>query len=265
MTILEAGPEARRELLLQRLDEIGRSLAHAVGALALLGLGSSGLDTARLDEYSDLDFFVIVQSGFKPAFLDSLSWLEAVHPIAFAFRNTDDGWKLLFNDEIFCEMAVFTPDELAEVPFEPGRIIWKVDGLEASTLQPPASRSQPPPRTVEWLLGEALTNLYVGLCRYQRGEKLSAQRFIQGYAVDRVIELAGMLAAPSVLPADAFVGERRFESRFPQVARRLPEFIQGYERSPESARAILAFLEGHFEVNLSLKNAIQARIEGLQR
>ena len=39
-------------------------------------------------------------------------------------------------------------------------------------------------------LGEALTNLYVGMAREKRGEKLSAMRFIQGYAVDRLLELA---------------------------------------------------------------------------
>jgi hypothetical protein len=44
----------------------------------------------------------------------------------------------------------------------------------------PVGQRKPP--TVEWLLGEALTCLYVGLCRYHRGEKLSAQLFIQHYA-----------------------------------------------------------------------------------
>jgi hypothetical protein len=47
--------------LLYRLDEIGKSLEKSGHALALIGLGSVGLELERLDQYSDLDFFVIVQ------------------------------------------------------------------------------------------------------------------------------------------------------------------------------------------------------------
>ena len=97
----------KRELLLRRLDEIASSLQRTDGALALLGLGSVGLETERLDEYSDLDFFVVVRDGCKAAFIESLGWLERVRPIAFAYRNTPDGHKALFDDGVFCEFAVF--------------------------------------------------------------------------------------------------------------------------------------------------------------
>jgi len=40
--------------LLTRLDNIGRDLAQSDHALALLGLGSVGLELDRLDAYSDL-------------------------------------------------------------------------------------------------------------------------------------------------------------------------------------------------------------------
>jgi hypothetical protein len=52
------------------------------------------------------------------------------------------------------------------------------------------------------------------------------------------------------------MNERRFEARFPGIAAALPDFIQGYERSRESARAILNFLEQHFEINAAMKQAI---------
>jgi len=50
--------------------------------------------------------------------------------------------------------------------------------------------------------------------------------------------------------------ERRYEERFPGVAAHLPEFIQGYDRSPESAYAILIFLDQHFAVNPAIKARI---------
>jgi hypothetical protein len=109
---------------------------------------------------------------------------------------------------------------------------------------------------VDWLIGEALTNLYVGLCRYHRGEKLSAQRLVQHYAVDRLLELAALVEKEKPLPRDIFANERRFERRFPALAEELPHFIQGYERTRESARAILHWLEGHFEINRAMAQAV---------
>ena len=59
--------------------------------------------------------------------------------------------------------------------------------------------------------------------------------------------------------ADQFVVERSFEQRFPHMASHLPTFVQGYERSVDSARAILAFLQAHFQINTALAREIEAR------
>jgi hypothetical protein len=246
---------AHKELLLQRLDEIGRSLERTGRALALIGLGSVGVELARLDEYSDLDFYVIAQDGRKGELIDDLGWLSAVHPVAYAFRNTVDGYKALFEDGVFCEFAVFTVDELESIPSAEGRVVWHVPGFDRALARPhelPAAE----PRSADWLLGEALTNLYVGLGRYRRGEKLSAFRFVQGFAVDRVLELARLLERESPAFRDAFAPERRFEQRFPETARALPTFLQGYDATPESALAILDYLTRHFDVNPSIDAAI---------
>jgi hypothetical protein len=114
-------------------------------------------------------------------------------------------------------------------------------------------------RTVEWCVGEALTNLYVGMQRYRRGERLAAMFLVQCYAVTRVAELSAHIETPAAGDADAFAAERRFEARFPHITAQVASFAQGYERTPESARAILAFLDAHFDVNA----AIQAEIERL--
>jgi lincosamide nucleotidyltransferase B/F len=246
-----------KERLLQRLEDIGRSVAGTSNSLALIGLGSVGAELDRLDAYSDLDFFVIVKPGYKQVYLDDLSWLASIGPIAYCFSNTADGYKLLYQDGVFCEFAVFEEAELAAIPFAEGRIIWKAAGVDEAISRPVRPVGQGEPRTVEWLLGEALTCLYVGLCRYHRGEKLSAQRFIQHHAVDRVLELVEMEQSTAVLPPrDPFAVERRYEQRFPDTAVHLPAFVQGYERSCESARALLAFLDQHFAVNGELKARI---------
>ncbi|HEY5769444.1 MAG TPA: hypothetical protein VIS71_06325 [Terrimicrobium sp.] len=181
---------SKQDLLISRLDEIGFSLARSNKALALIGLGSVGIELDRLDAYSDLDFFAVVEAGFKGEFLDSLAWLSSICPIAYCFRNTRDGYKLLFQDGVFCEFAVFEEPELREIPFAPGRIIWKKEGASDALAMPRMIRDVPGEWSPEWLVGEALTNLYVGLSRFHRGEKLSAMRLIQCHAVDRILELS---------------------------------------------------------------------------
>jgi hypothetical protein len=246
--------------LLERLEAIGQSVAGTGRGLAVIGLGSVGAELDRLDAYSDLDFFVIVRPGAKRNFLDSLFWLEDTAPVAYAFMNTPDGYKLLFEDGIFAEMAVFEADELARIPFTGGRFIWKDPDFELPVSlagnQLPAAQSA---HSVEWLVNEALTNLYIGLGRYQRGEKLSAVRFIQGHALDRVLELASLIEEASTTQSDPFDPARRFERSFPEMAVLLPQFMPGYEESPAAARAILTFLDRHFDVNPAIKKAILER------
>jgi len=246
-----------RELLIQRLKAIARSVAASEHVCALIGLGSAGVEWDRLDDYSDLDFFVIVDVGFKQRYIENLDWLHSVHPVAYHFRNTPDGHKLLFADGVFCEFAVFEAAELSRVPFAQGRVVWKRSGVDDAICVPPSSTAGPQARDVEWLLGEALTNLYVGLCRYHRGEKLSAERLVQHYAVDRLLELAPIVENETPLPHDTFSNERRIERRFPALAKLLPVFVQGYERTRESAQAILQWLEEHFETNRAMARAVR--------
>jgi hypothetical protein len=253
------GKMDKKQHLLTRLDEIGQSLERSGQGVALIGLGSVGIELNRLDEYSDLDFFVIVAEGCKWQFIANLDWLSEICPIAYCFQNSVDGYKLLFADGIFCEFAVFEQPELAQIPFAAGRVIWKRPEVEAG-IALPHSGEKPPhtPAITEWLVGEALTNLYVGLGRDRRGEKLSASRFIQGYAVDRIMDLAERIWPEQPAWKDQFAHERRIEQRFPELANELPNFMQGYARNIESAEAILTFFERHFEVNPALGEAIRA-------
>lgn len=243
--------------LLVRLDEIGESLAQSGHALALIGLGSVGEELHRLDEHSDLDFFVIVEAGYKRRYIENLEWLSRIAPIAYHFLNTPDGYKLFFADGIFCEFAVFELQELADIPFAPGRTVWRREDAPETIHHPVKEPLRAERRTMEFLVGEAVTNLYVGMGRDKRGEKLSAMRFIQGYAVDRLLELSEYIEPGQDVSRDIFASERRFEARHPSVACELPVWMQGYERNREAALAILSFLERHFEINKAMADAVR--------
>lgn len=244
--------------LLARLDAIGDSLQATGNALALIGLGSVGLERERIDAYSDLDFFVIAKEGCKQAFLADLAWLSCLAPIAYAFQNSVDGYKAFYADGIFCEFAIFERAELVSIPFSRGRIVWKAADVDENIAIP--VRSAPPleRKPIEWLVGEALTNLFVGVGRDRRGEKLAALRLIQSFAVDRVLELMEHLETAQASERDEWAPERRYEQRYPTTAQVLPTFMQGYERNRESASAILAFLEQHVSVNSMMAQAIRA-------
>ena len=246
----------KSEQLLNRLDDIGKSLSGKKDALALIGLGSVGIELNRLDQFSDLDFFAIVKAGSKSHYLENLNWLTEIAPVAYYFANTPDGYKLLYEDGVFCEFAVFDEDELIKVVFSPGRVIWKAMGISDNIGIPKRSIERKQKPSTEWLIGEAITNLYVGLSRDRRGEKLSAMRFIQSYAVDRILELSEKTEVVESMAGDEFNIERRYEQRFPTMARLLPELLQGYERNRESALAVLSYLDRNFEINPAMKQAV---------
>ncbi len=166
--------------LLRRLDEMALRLQADTSVLALLALGSVGRDVHRLDEHSDLDFFVITDD--KQRLLDDVSWLGG--PIEWLHRNTSDGYKALVAG-IYHEFAVFTPEELPAIPFAPGRVVWARPGFDVSLLTP----VMVPPPSVEWLVDEVLSNLFVGLHRWLRGERLAAMQMVQGEALANALRM----------------------------------------------------------------------------
>jgi hypothetical protein len=241
-----------RERLLLGLDGIAASLASRPQALALLALGSCGVETDRLDDFSDLDFFIIVEESAKQDFIESLDWLTSGSPIVFAHRNTRDGCKTLDQDGVFCEFAVFHPAELKHIPFAPGRLVWARDGFDAGVLQPQNNHSQ---THKQWLCNEAYCNILIGLKRYLRGEKLSAWRCI---AVD-----AGELVCKAVYSreqADAFNPWRRLEMTDPNLATQIQVLLDGQDLR-KMVRALLVLLDGLGTPPLALIQQINLHLD----
>jgi hypothetical protein len=107
------------ERLLQRLDDLGAALADRGDVVALIALGSVGVDRDRLDDHSDLDFFVIVDDDARQRYLDSIDWLEELSPVAFSFPNTVDGRKVLFADGSTASTPFSPSPESPRAPHRP--------------------------------------------------------------------------------------------------------------------------------------------------
>ncbi|WP_235193420.1 hypothetical protein [Exiguobacterium sp. AB2] len=236
----------RRNDLLERMEEIGRAVAEYDGTLMLLALGSIGLETDRLDEYSDLDFFLIVEDGQKGRFIDNLDWLE-VAPLAYQFQNTKDGHKVMYADGIYAEFAVFDLPEMPSIAYTPGRIVWQRDEALEAFATP---KIVTPATDVSHCYEEALTNLYVGLLRERRGERLAGFELIQVAAVTNVLKANGEASDP-------FNPTRRVEVQHPEMIVFLEQAVLGYGRSVEAAEAILAYIAERHPVNATLKQEIE--------
>lgn len=252
-------------VLQDRLASLAQVLSARDDALALLALGSVGIETGRLDAWSDLDFFVIVRDGAKGRYVGTLDWLAAACPLVWHYQNTVDGHKALMADGVFCEFAVFETDELSRIPYAPGRFIWRrseVDEALACAKQPLPAR-----HNSAWLLGEALSNLIIGLQRLARGEKLAAMRMIQVHSLDRVLEFLELQQPrqdASFPERDPFSIDRRIEMRSPEAALALPTWAGGYDQTAPAALAQLAALEAHTEVPAAVAGHIRmlARMTG---
>lgn len=261
-------PMVEREMhpTLLRLAELASSLAPDPSVLAVLGLGSAGVEYQRFDEHSDIDFFVVVaDSAAKRRYLSDTSWLEGFGGrLSYSFVNDVNGRKALCEDGLFLEYAVFTPAEISAVPFVGARTVWA-----RSDAQPSWNAHPGPPvpalDTDEFHVGEALTNLFVGLHRELRGERLTAMRFIQVFAVDHVVALWRRTPGHTAASRDPFEPTRRVEAARGTVGLPLSAMVAGYERNAESATAVLGWLDEHFDVDSAIAEAIRALLATASR
>jgi lincosamide nucleotidyltransferase B/F len=241
----------------KRMNELSNVLQNKSDCLALLALGSCA-ELDRQDEWSDLDFFVIVEEGKQRNYLENLEWLEACAPLAFSFRNTIDGHKIMWNDGAYAEYAVFEMNMLPRIPFTTGMFMFKKEGVELSE-----SSSIPMPnlhQDIDYAVNEILTNLYVGLSRYHRGEILSAFRLIQVHAIDHVLSMADKLYTPKLENEDVFALNRRAELRHPELCTLFTHSLLGYSHVPHSAKVILEYLKSITNPNQMMVNEIERLI-----
>jgi hypothetical protein len=230
---------------LEILLKVAKNSPHTI---ALVGAGSAGAEIARMDQYSDIDFFLIVEDGYSSGFINDNSWFGKELPIVFAFRDTDHGNKALLQNGVFLEFAIFTQAELAQNGIPGLRIIWSKPGFSLPDL----SSKQPIVRELSYYVDQALSNLFVGALRLRRGERLAALAMIERYALTNL--LTAYRVKNNLTVQDPFNIERRAEQALDVD---LAALVQGYERLEQSLAKILAFAEENFEVNRSMAQSIR--------
>lgn len=246
-------------LLIQRLCQISGGLKNVDGVIGIIGLGSIGSEKNRLDKYSDLDFFVIVSPAVQEQVIKSTNWLSSVGQLDFVFKNSDHGCKVLYNDGVYVEYAVFTLEQYRNWKIPGGQVLWAKNCDELFAITDAGQLIQNSLKTENFYINEALSNLYVGLLRLHRGEKLNATRFIQSFAVNNILELVDKRHNGETRQ-DFFVLDRRIESRIPDIEDLLKIFVTGYIANVHAAKAIIDWLNHNYQCNQPMSARINTLI-----
>lgn len=190
----------------------------------ILGLvwAGSAAETSRFDEWSDYDFFLIVEDDSAEPMRQDLSWLPSHTEISFWARETAHGLKVVYNDSTILEFAVFTLDELSAAAVNH----YAVDYDSADVAQRTAAIKAPGERASHETLDDHLAIIYtllmIAIGRARRGEKLIAGQFIRSYAplhIIRAVKKSMKSHAPE--KRDVLDAWRRFEWEYPEIGARL--------------------------------------------
>lgn len=189
--------------------------------VGLVALGSMAEQSRTPDEWSDHDFFVIVESGTQEDFRQNLAWLPQPEHIILQIRETAHGLKILYDLPHLLEFAIFDHTELRGAVVNDYTILLDRAGIAQimPTCQPSPQQPYNPRRDFQMVL--AL--IYVAAGRGARGETLSAHAFIKHHLLHHLLPLLAHLSGtPLEDNLDPF---RRFETTYPALGKRIHQAL----------------------------------------
>lgn len=204
------------------LEELTARLEADPAVLGLVALGSTA-DASSRDRWSDHDFWIITAPGSQSTYLDSFSWLPQADRILLTVRHGASYRGALYENRHKVEYAVFDSEEAASGKIERFRLL--IDRQEIRELVESIRLQTHEERAATLARPDMLENLCMLVLtaheRWERGELLSARRYVQ-FAVDAFLD---RLAAHGVLntspAADRLEARRRLEQLEPELAREL--------------------------------------------
>lgn len=203
--------------------------------IGLVLVGSTA-ETERVDEWSDHDFFVITEKGEQEPLRRDLSWLPDAESIAFWFRETEHGLKVVYKSGEVLEFAIFDCDELGGCMVNHHRLAY---GNEAVKQALTLAKHRLPEEVVGDDLADFrhfLSVLVIQVGRARRGELLTAGQGIRGTAATALLKVLTR-RLPSDERLDKLDVSRRFEFAHPEIGKRIADCL---EQNPElAARELL--------------------------
>lgn len=219
---------------------ITRLIAGAQADPDVVGLvlcGSSA-EVGRRDQWSDHDFLLITVDGTPERYRTELAWLPDPDVIAFSFRETAHGLKVLYRSGLIIEFAVFDRAEFATCGLNHYAVAIDRGGIADLAAQ--VRERSMAPRTVDRLAEFRLflSLIYIGTGRARRGEQLSAHVMIRTYALEHLLRVMRDVMDPSLTTQlDVLDVWRRFETSDAGLADTLSDALS--QPVEDSARRLL--------------------------
>ena len=228
------------ELFTERLRD---KLENDPRVIGFVTLGTTA-DSELRDEWSDHDFWIITEAGAQNSYLTDFSWLPDAENIAITVRHGERYRSAVYRDRHKVEFAVLDVDEARDgkierygVLIDRGGVAELIESIRQQTFeQAQTSRT--------W--ADGLQNLciivWTACERFERGEMLSARQYIDGFAVNQLLQLVSVHTSDeSDVSADLLDARRRLEMRSPELAAEVLRILT--KPVPEAALGLLGIAE----------------------
>lgn len=203
------------------------SLAAREEVIGLVLVGSTA-DLARVDEWSDHDFFVVTKPGLAEAMRQDLTWLPDHEEIVLRPRETDHGLKVVYSNAQVLEFAVFEDQELEAAGANSYNVTLDKTNI-TERMAAIALRSKPKTYDFDTEFAIFLSQLLIGVGRARRGELIIAGQFSRSYCLNRALGFirAWVPPLPGTEPKEDNLDRfRRFEQQYPELGAEIDAILQ---------------------------------------
>lgn len=228
--------------------------------LGLMFAGSSA-NLSRADQFSDHDFYLIVEDEVAEKFRQDLFWLPDSETILLRPRETEHGLKVLYKSGRLLEFAVFANSELdSQIAPIDSVVVFDRGGISERIVKIQVRSARQVDVAAELQL--FLSMLHIGLGRYRRGELVAANQHIKSYALNHLLGLLRVLDPKENSREDVLNRYRRFEFDYPDYARRLemamnsPGDVAAMILLDLAERVVPESMEGQFQEAKKLLEAL---------
>ena len=247
-----AAPDAALAAFDSWTDALVAKLSDRPEVLGLVLLGS-GAERARIDRWSDHDFYLVVEEEVAERYRQDLEWLPDGPAVVLSPRETGHGLKAVFADGHVLEFAVASLADVATFAAHHWRVVHDT-GAVTAVLEECAARTareiaERPAPDLARAAGLFCSLLLIGVGRAQRGELVAASAHVRMYALGELLDLVGALvpASPDAL-RDGLDPRRRVEESYPGIGARIGAALE----LPVEAcgRALLDIAEREIEARM---------------
>jgi len=226
-------------------ERLRASLEAIPAVVGLVTLGSTA-DASLRDEWSDHDFWVITEPGAQDSLVTDLSWLPDHENSVMTISHGPHRRTILFRNRHKVEFAMFDTDEArSSGRVERYRVL--IDRDEVSELIKTIHDDSLQQAQIRLEAIENLCGMVWSACeRHWRGELLSARQYVDGFAVNLLLNLI-RINEPNAANCDALDPRRRLEQRLPTLAAELLELRT--EPVPVAALHLLDIIERELKPN----------------